>query len=255
MRSRPSRQAGFTYLAVLFALALMGATAALTAVVYSVLERREREAQLLFVGAEIQSAIQGYFEANPKLPDRYPKELSWLLRDPNQLTTRRYLRQLYFDPLTGSNEWGLLRSPGGGIMGVYSLSARAPIKRAGFTGGAVFGKAASYADWKFVFPWGASAAPGIGVIGTAAPAAGSPGAGGAGSASSAPATAAAAQSVDAEDSLRDTCDILNGADQGYCRSMELRMGAAAGSLCRGIAAQRMQVCKTSPKGPYPPLRP
>lgn len=251
MRSRPSsaRQGGFTYLAVLFALALMGATAALAAVVSSVLERREREAQLLFVGEEYRRAIQRYFEANPNLPDRYPKELSWLLRDPNQLATRRYLRQAYLDPLTTGAEWGLVRSPGGGIMGVYSLSTQAPIKRAGFTGGAAFGKAETYADWKFVYPWGAAAAPGVGGTGAAPPAAAGAHAGGA------PASATAAQSAEADDSLRDVCEILTGADQGYCRAMGLRLGASAGDLCRGIAAQRLQICKANPKGPYPPLRP
>jgi type II secretory pathway pseudopilin PulG len=231
-------------MAVLFALALLGATAALTAVVSSVLERREREAQLLFVGGEYRRAIRAYYEANPKLPERYPKELSWLLRDPNQLETRRYLRQAYFDPLTGRDDWGLVRSPGGGIAGVYSRSERAPIKRAGFPDGLVFSGAKTYADWKFVFATGSVAAAGA-ADPTQAPTAS---ASGGANASAVPGEPRVAK-------LREPCEILNGADQGYCRAMEVRYGAAAGTQCRGLAAQRQQICRTDQRGDYPPLMP
>jgi hypothetical protein len=64
--------------------------------------------------------------------------------------TQRHLRRLYPDPLTGSNEWGLVRAPDGGIAGVHSLSTARPLKAAGFKlRDAEFEGAASYADWKF----------------------------------------------------------------------------------------------------------
>jgi hypothetical protein len=46
--------------------------------------------------------------------------------------TRRYLRQLYADPLTGRREWGLIRDALGSIQGVYSLADGRPIRRQGF---------------------------------------------------------------------------------------------------------------------------
>jgi hypothetical protein len=70
------------------------------------------------------------------------------------------LRRLYPDPLTGRDEWGIVKAPDGGIMGVYSLSDGRPLKISGFRPrdreleGAV-----SYTDWKFVFTPASQAAP------------------------------------------------------------------------------------------------
>ena len=59
--------------------------------------------------------------------------------------------------MTGSAEWGLVRQPGLGITGVYSLSAQKPIKRTGFPERyESFSDAASYKDWKFVYLPGAA---------------------------------------------------------------------------------------------------
>jgi hypothetical protein len=54
------------------------------------------------------------------------------------------LRKIYVDPITGSTEWGLMKGPDGGIMGVYSQSKDTPLKILGAGG-------ATYADWKFIY--------------------------------------------------------------------------------------------------------
>ena len=65
--------------------------------------------------------------------------------------TRRYLRRLYADPLSGKTEWGIVKAPDGGILGVHSLSEEATFKRAGFKRrDATFAGAQKYSDWKFV---------------------------------------------------------------------------------------------------------
>lgn len=141
---------GFTYMGLLFILALATAGALLVTALASTSARREKEEELLFVGEQYREAIRRYREARPKLADPYPRELGWLLRDPGFLDTRRYLRKLYRDPITGAEEWGLVRSAQGGIVGVYSLSAREPLKRAGFTDAqAAFAGARRYSDWRF----------------------------------------------------------------------------------------------------------
>ena len=62
------------------------------------------------------------------------------------------MRSAYPDPVTGKNEWGIVKSPDGGVMGVYSLSEAKPFKIANFRlQDRDFEKAAKYADWKFVF--------------------------------------------------------------------------------------------------------
>jgi len=271
---RPRREGGVTYLGLLFLLAALGAGVALAAVLASTAERREREDELLFAGLEFQRAIERYHAANPKLPDRYPKELAWLLKDPNHLVPRRHLRRLYVDPMTGSTEWGLVRSPLGGIMGVHSTSTRRPIRQANFPVGVSFPAAGRYSEWRFmhasaVVPAGTAppkpgASGGAGgpaqqqqgtTAGTTAGTSATTAATGGAPGTAAPATPGTGLPAEKDDGLRDTCEILRGADQGYCGAMQLRFGAAAGNECRGIAAQREAICKATPKGPYPPLRP
>lgn len=82
---------------------------------------------------------------------RYPTTLDDLLQDPRQPALKRHLRQLFHDPVMGSKDWGLVALGDGRIRGVYSKSAEAPLKIAGFPedyGG--FAGAETYQDWKFV---------------------------------------------------------------------------------------------------------
>ncbi len=145
-------QAGFTYLAMLLAVAVIGAGLAATGQVWSVANQRERERDLLFVGHAFRNAIQRYYEQTPGAARRYPPKLEDLIEDKRYPGVRRYLRKLYRDPMTGKSEWGLVMAPEGGVQGVYSLSTEHPMKQNGFDPVDIdLEGAKSFADWRFLY--------------------------------------------------------------------------------------------------------
>jgi type II secretory pathway pseudopilin PulG len=153
------KQEGFTYLALLIAVAVGGAVLAAVGELTSHAQQREKEAELLFVGQQYREAIRAYYERSPGGAKRYPMKLEDLLADSRYPTAQRYLRRPYPDPMTGSAAWGLVDAPGGGIMGVYSLSDAPPIKTGAFSKrDESFSDAVRYADWKFFYT--ASTPPG-----------------------------------------------------------------------------------------------
>lgn len=140
---------GFTYLTILFIVAIMGGGLALVGEVWHTAMMREREAELLHVGNEYRNAIGRYYLSGPR---QYPRSLSDLLKDPRQAGTVRHVRKLYPDPVSGREEWGLVKAPDGGIAGVRSLSEDKPLKLAGFrVRDKEFEGAQRYADWKFIY--------------------------------------------------------------------------------------------------------
>ena len=151
-------QKGFTYLTVLFVVAMMAGGLALAGEVWHTSAMREKEAELLHIGNEYRKAIERYYVSGPK---QYPKSLADLVKDPRKPGTVRHLRRLYPDPITGKDEWGLVKSDDGGIAGVYSTSEAAPLKTGGFAvRDASFEEKTKYADWQFVYAAApASAAP------------------------------------------------------------------------------------------------
>jgi type II secretory pathway pseudopilin PulG len=143
---------GFTYMSLLFFIAVLGIGLAATAISWQTARQRDRERELLRIGAEFQEAIALYYKRSPGAIREFPKHLDDLVKDPRYPHTQRYLRRIYRDPTTGLARWGMVAAPGGGIMGVYSLSAEKPIKSGGFPGqGSDFDAAATYSDWKFVY--------------------------------------------------------------------------------------------------------
>lgn len=146
------KQTGLTYLALLFAVAMAGITLAATGTIWSMERQRERETELLFIGNQFRQAIRLYYERSPGQVKRYPMSLSDLLLDNRFLGTQRRLRQIYIDPMTGGEEWGVVAAPEGGIMGVYSLSDATPIKTSGFAirDADLEGKK-KYSDWRFIY--------------------------------------------------------------------------------------------------------
>ena len=147
-----SAEAGFTYVALLIAVAIIGMTAAAALQAGSLLQRREAERALLVAGADFCSALDAYAKATPAGQPTAPPTLANLLRDPRYPGTVRYLRRVPFDPMTGKPEWGLAKTPDGqGIAGVYSLSTAHPIKLDGFDARfRDFRGATSYAGWVFM---------------------------------------------------------------------------------------------------------
>lgn len=155
-------QRGFTYIGLLLALALAGVALAAAGTLWSTETQREREADLLFVGDQFRRAITAYYETVPAgQTRRFPQKLEDLLLDKRWPTTRRHLRRLYVDPITGAREWGLVRGPGETITGVYSLSSAAPLKHAKFPNDYVqFAAAKAYNEWRFVYTAAPGTAPG-----------------------------------------------------------------------------------------------
>ena len=149
IRSRGhARSAGFTYLGLLFLIAVLGLTLSSVGVVWSTQIRRDKEAELLFVGDQIRDAIGRYRAVG----GQYPQALTDLLLDNRAPAVRRFLRTIYVDPITNSADWQLILAPEGGIMGVASRSKDKPLKVAGFSGSdASFDKADCYCDWQFVY--------------------------------------------------------------------------------------------------------
>lgn len=113
------RQRGFTYLAVLFVVAVTGALAVAATELWSSKDRQLRQMELDFVGNQYSRAIRSFYLSSPGTVKRYPKTLEDLLEDRRQAGAVRHLRKLYLDPLT-HQAFGLVRETDGGIIGVYS---------------------------------------------------------------------------------------------------------------------------------------
>lgn len=147
----PGKQRGVAYLALLIAIACMGAALAGTGTIWHQAQQREREQELLFIGMEYRNAIRSYYYALPSA-NAYPPNLEVLLQDPRMPSLKRHLRRPYWDPITNSPRWGLIRAPDGGIMGVYSLAPGQPIKTANFPPelGWAGGKK-RYGEWQFIY--------------------------------------------------------------------------------------------------------
>lgn len=151
------KQTGFTYLAVLFAIAVAGVMLSRAGIDWSQASQREKERELLFIGNQYRQAITLYYERTPGAVKRYPAKLEDLLADTRYNPPQRYLRKLYRDPVTNSQQWALAMAPEGGIVGVHSLSEAPPIKATGFKYiNRAFEGAAKYSDWVFAYdPQGA----------------------------------------------------------------------------------------------------
>lgn len=145
------RQAGVAYLALLILLAAMGAASATFATIWHTSQQREKEKELLHIGLQFRRAIMQYYESSLG-EKKYPQRLEDLLSDRRFAGERRYLRRIYRDPMTQKTTWGIVPAPGGGIMGVYSLSNEQTLKKDGFpvTLKDLVNKG-SYAEWKFVY--------------------------------------------------------------------------------------------------------
>lgn len=144
-------QCGFTYIGLLLIIALSGLFLAGAGVVWSTTLQREKEEELLAIGQEVQAAIAQYYLRTPGTVKRYPPNLEALLFDPRQAAVTRYLRKIYRDPMMGNTNWGLIASPDGGVMGIYSLSDHVPIRR-NFDGTSLdFVGREKYSDWRFQY--------------------------------------------------------------------------------------------------------
>ena len=142
---------GSTYLVLMFLIVIMAIGITAAAKQWKTVVQREKEADLLWRGIEIQTAIQFYSNAKKPLSpvpgEKYPLTLEELTKPP-----KPFLRRAYKDPITGG-DWQYIPGPTGGIMGVKSASTLAPLKQHQFPAAVAhfegFGK---YSDWIFLFP-------------------------------------------------------------------------------------------------------
>jgi hypothetical protein len=156
-RIASGRQAGWALFTAMVAVALVSAATLVPLRHERTAQQRERERELLWIGAQYRRAIASYHAASPGSVPQFPATLEDLLEDKRFPNPRRHLRRLYADPMTGRPDWTLIREQGA-IVGVASRSAAEPFKRAGFAAeDNTFAGQPRYADWRFVHP--ATAAP------------------------------------------------------------------------------------------------
>ena len=138
---------GFSYLGLLFFVAITAAALAALGQAWSTAAARERERELEFRGGEIARAIASYAKAGPNPPPAYPKRLEDLTEDRRNLIPHYHLRRVYPDPFTGQPDWVLVPEPGqpGAFNGVHSRSRQA-LRRETAPDGSALKKAE---DWIF----------------------------------------------------------------------------------------------------------
>lgn len=145
-------QRGFTYFGLLFVVALIGLALSGAALVWHIIQQREKENELLFIGQQYVDAIASYYHAAPGGIKKYPRSISDLLRDSRYLTIKRHLRKPWRDPLTGSKQWGLVLTKQGGIAGIYSLAKGTPVKQKGFGMlESLLADKTNYQEWRFIY--------------------------------------------------------------------------------------------------------
>jgi type II secretory pathway pseudopilin PulG len=105
------RARGYTYLAVLFLVALTAAGLARLGQAWSTAAEREREAELAWRGADLARAIASYAAVGGPAAGRYPTRLEDLLEDRRGPGVRRHLRRVWADPFTGEADWVLVSHP------------------------------------------------------------------------------------------------------------------------------------------------
>lgn len=148
---------GFTYMGMLVAIIIIGITSLVVAQTWKSVSRIQKERELIWCGHQFRNAIRGYYEYRKALHsgnpgNYYPTELKDLLSDPGQAGGYSWLRKIYVDPMTGKDDWVLVRTAGG-VKGVRSASDAEPLRKAGFdVDDSGFTGKARYSEWVFEYP-------------------------------------------------------------------------------------------------------
>ncbi len=116
-RGRAATTRGFTYLWVLFAVALAGIALVASSAVWGKVAAREKREQFAWAGEQYRRAIGSYYESSPGGAKVFARTFEDLLQDARFPNPRRHLRALYLDPFTGTS-WEAIRGADGGIRGV-----------------------------------------------------------------------------------------------------------------------------------------
>lgn len=142
--------AGFTYLAVLMLVIVMGIMLGVAGQSYKMIADREREEELLWVGSQYREAMLRWRNPPAGIQKNRPLgDIKFLLAEPSAAKGFRYLRKLYLDPITGT-EFNIIKDPNQGIIGIASASEKEPIKQANFPKDFLdFEGKKKYSDWQF----------------------------------------------------------------------------------------------------------
>ncbi|MBJ7311484.1 type II secretion system protein [Rugamonas sp. CCM 8940] len=147
------REQGFSYVVVMFLVAIVALLTARALENVLTTARRDKEAELLWVGRTLRDAIGDYHRSTPGSDKKYPKKLADLLDDKRDSgAPRRSLRKVYRDPISGAKEWGEVRTENGELIGVFSLSTQRPLRRKAVGPDLPgFDDAESYQQWRFIY--------------------------------------------------------------------------------------------------------
>ncbi|MDM7948583.1 type II secretion system protein [Hydrogenophaga sp.] len=145
---RRSAQRGVGFLMVLLAVAAIGFSLAGAGQVQHTLVWRDKEAQLLFIGQQFRAALASYRDRSPVGTPTAPTSLDALLEDQRFPQPVHHLRRRWRDPMTNTDDWGLLMADGR-IVGVHSRSTREPLRTAFDSANASLAGLGSYDQWVF----------------------------------------------------------------------------------------------------------
>jgi type II secretory pathway pseudopilin PulG len=139
---------GFTYIAALVIVVIMGIMLGAVGQSMRIIMQREREKELIFRGLQYRDALEQWYAKGMSMP---LKDIKDLLKDPRSANGKRLLRRLYKDPMTGE-DFKVLTDPNLGIYGVASTSNDAPLKKSNFPDilKDLEGKE-KYSDWQFTY--------------------------------------------------------------------------------------------------------
>ena len=171
MRRMLGSSGGFTYIAVLVMVIVMGILAERGAVVWKTVMQREKETELLSRGTQVRDAMRRWYQektvpgkekterADPKAPPvpNLPDLKALTINPSTPGGTPRYLRpSALIDPMNPDDdgEWVVIRDASQKIIGVHSKSEKVPLKQGNFPFDlhpADFEKKSKYSDWHFIY--------------------------------------------------------------------------------------------------------
>jgi type II secretory pathway pseudopilin PulG len=145
---------GFSYIALLVAIVIIGISLGAAGKYWQNVMLRDKEEELLFRGDQYRQAIELYAaesKIKPPQQPQYPQSIDDLLMDNRTAAGKRHLRQKYKDPMTGEDFVEIRDSKSKALVGVYSPSAKEPLKKDNFSPDYkdLAGKT-RYSEWLFI---------------------------------------------------------------------------------------------------------
>lgn len=145
-----TRQRGYILVATLFMTFVVGVLLLALARWWQVESQREKERELLWIGAQFRAALASFAAATPAGGSIRPSGLADLVRDDRTVPPGRHLRRVYVDPMTASTDWGIVRAADGTITALHSTSDAKPLNADGSSPRfRAFENTRRYSEWRF----------------------------------------------------------------------------------------------------------